>query len=683
MAAKPEKMTDEQLLALVDGEFDEALGAPGGSISNERAEAWSYYLSEPLGNEVDGQSSVVTSDVADVVDGIMPSLLRLFTTADNLVSFDPVGPEDEPAAEQESDYVNYVFFKQNPAFEIMHSWFFDALVQKNGIVKAWWDESEIVTTESYQGLSEEELGQLLDDEELEPIEREEREAEDVIEIATPAGVGQQVVKVTVHDVTFRRVSKRGRCRVANIPPEEYRISSDARSLDPSQARMVGHEREVTRSELIEMGFDKDLVDSLPSQESTLATPEDTARRNKSDEQQEGPRDRSQDRILLREAYIWVDYDGDGRSELRQIFAAPGKLLSNEPADRQPFHVICPHPLPHKHFGRATAEKVKDVQKVSSTLLRQTLDNLYHANNPGHAVWEQGIGEHTLDDLLTTQIGGVKRFARPVGESWAPIAVPFVAGSTFPMLEYWDKVKRDRTGISSDGEGLSPEALKNIQQSVLANAVDLSKMKIEAIARIFAETGIKSLFLNIHELLLKHQDKAQVVKLRNEWVKVDPRSWRTRLDMTVNIGLGIGTREQNLLHLNAIWEKQKEIVAAGGLGSLVSLRNLFNTAAELVKNANRKQPSMFFTDPGDTPIPQQGDPAAAQQAQLVQAQLQLAAEELRLQSEKNALQHQREVARLQQDREAEQNRVMVEMEKIATKLTELELGFRQNVPGAKV
>lgn len=680
------KMTDEELQSLVDAEFTAAMGMSGGEISRERAKAWDFYMARLLGNEVEGQSQVVTSDVADVVDSIMPSLLRIFTTADNLIDFDPVGKEDVPQAQQESDYVNHVFFKKNDAFLILYSWFFDALVQKNGVVKAWWDESEIVTTETYQGLNETELAELMDDEELEALEQDKRIGETVIELPTPDGVQQIIGPDTVYDVEFRRVSKGGRVCVENVPPDEYRISADARSVDPSGARMVGHEREVTRSELLDMGFDKSIVDDLPAHGGDLLRNEEQiARRDKTDEQNDATRDPSQDKILLREAYIRVDYDGDGRAELRQVFTAGSELLSNEEADRQPFHVISPQPLPHKHFGRATAEKVMDIQEVNTTLVRQILDNLYHSNNPSHAVWEQGIGDNTLDDLLSTRVGSIKRFARPVSESYQSISVPFTAGQTFPMLEYWDKAKRDRTGVSSDGEGLSPEALKNIQQSVLANAVDMSKMKIEAIARIFAETGLKSLFRHIHELLLKHQKKAEIVRLRNEWVQVDPQAWRSRLDLTVKIGLGIGTREQNLLHLNAIWEKQIGIVQAGGFGSLVSPMNVYNTCAELVRNANLKDPTMFFTPVEEIPPQGGGEQEKMLQAQiqLAQQQMQLEVQKLQLGQQKDAAAHQREVAKLQQTAKEHGDKMTVEMEKLANQLTDMELEYGQNVPGAKV
>ncbi len=641
------QMDDRQLLSVIDYEFRNSMGAESGEISTERAKAWNYYLSKTLGNEVEGSSQVVTSDVADVVDSIMPSLLRIFTTADNLCDFDSVSKEipssvagnqqalqaaireiteDDKKAQQESDYVNHVFFKENPAFYILFVWFFDALVQKNGIVKAWWDDSETVTTESYVGLSLDEVSTLLDDPELEPVERAERIQETVDEATG------QLVEKEVHDIEFRRVSKLGQVRVENVPPEEYRISSDARVLDPSAARMVGHEREVPRSDLLSMGFDPEVVEDLPTQGEYQSDEESIARYDREDEHLDNAHDPSQEMVTLREAYIKVDYDGDGRSELRQVFTAGGHVLSNEPADRQPFHVICPQPLPHKHFGRATAEKVMDVQDIQTTLLRQVLDNLYHTNNPSHAVWEQGIGENTLDDLLTARVGSVKRFARPVGESYAPLTVPFTAGATFPMLDYFEKVKRDRTGISSDGEGLDPDSLKNIQQSVMASANDLGRMKVEAVARIFAETGLKTLFLHIHELLLKHQNKAKVLKLRNEYVPVNPQEWRTRRNMTVNIGLGVGSRESKLVHLEAIWNKQSEMVQGGGMNLTVTPQNLYQTAAEIVKNADLRNPQKFFTDPGQQLAPPPSD--QQQELEKMQAEIEQRRQQLDAQRQQN-------------------------------------------------
>jgi hypothetical protein len=677
------KLTDDELGALIDAEFEQAMGTDGGEISTERAKAWDYYLSKPIGNEIEGESAYVTSDVADSVDGAMTSLLKIYTTEDNLVMFDPVGPEDVDAAEQESDYANYCFFKQNPAYLILYTWFFDALVQKNGIVKSWWDESEEVTTERYQGLNDQEVAGLMEDPELEAIERDSREVQAPVEVP---GMGMVMVPQTVHDIKFRRTTKKGRVRVENVPPEEYRISSDARSLDPSKARMVGQERLIKRSDLLAMGFDAKVVEDLPAYDNLDDSPEKQARRDVSDDDTGSPLDSSQDEILVREGYVRVDRDGDGKAELLQVFRAGGKNLEIEDADSQPFAVLSPQPLPHKHFGRAMAEKVMAGQEISSTLVRQVLMNLYHTNNPGDVIWEQAIGENTLDDLLTRRVGSHVRVTRPVGESIAPRTVPFTAGATFPMLEYFDKVKRDRTGVQSTSDSLSPEALKHVQTTALAPVMERGMAGIETIARTFAETGIKSLFLRIHELNRKHQQKAQVVRLRNKWVQVDPSDWRTRYDMTVNIGLGIGTREQNLLHLNAIWEKQQQMVGTGQMNLTVTPQNLYNTAKEFVKNAKLKGAELYFKDPGQQMGPppnpeqiklqQQQQALAAQEQQIDQRRQQLDAQKAQLETQQMQLEHQRELAELKRKTDADKDKWAIEQEKLKNELLEIRLKYSQ-------
>ena len=679
------------------------MGKEGHEVSQERARAWNFYLSKPLGNEVDGLSKALTTDVADVVDGIMPSLLRIFTQVDNLANFDPVGPEDIDAARQESDVVNHTLFKKNPAFLIFHTWFMDALISKNGICKAYWNDYEYVCSESYENLTEQELQLLMDDEELEPESQSERTEEIIVPTPTPMGMMPMKQQVTYYDVEFKRTEKKGHACVEPVPPEEYRISADSHNLDPCSARFVGHEREVTRSDAIEMGFDKDVVMDLPTSGVPTTSGEERAARRDRAEEDEGTQasdDPAMEKILLREGYIKVDYDKDGVAELRQVFTCGNKLLSNEPCDRQPFHVLTPKPLPHKHFGRSVAELVMDIQELNTTLLRQALDNLYATNMPGHAVWELGMGEDTLDDLLTTATGRVVRFSRPVQESYQPMTIPFTAQYAFQAMELFDKFKRDRTGITQESEGLSPEALKNIQTTVLSQAIDVARGKVECIARIFAETGLKSLLLHIHELLQKHQDKPEIIDLRGTFVEVDPREWRKRTAMTVTVGLGLGTTSQNLLHLESIWAKQKDIVAAGGMGTLVTPHNVYQTAAAFVKNANLKNPALYFTDPGPEMSgkeDQKDDPAIAVQMEAVKVerernqvtaqknQVEAQQKMMDMQQKQQDLQaaHAREIEKLTNESEARQDRMHIEMEKIRNQITELELKYATNVPGSRV
>lgn len=684
-------LTDEQIVNLVNAEFSTAIGNPGGQLSRERADAIDYYLSKPFGDDDeddDSRSKVVTSDVSDAVDGIMPTLLRIFTTADNIVSFDATGVEDEEQAEQESAYISHIFFNRNESFEILFFSMFDALLKKTGIIKAWWDDAEEITTETYEGLSEDEFLSFMEDDELALEKSTTRKAETIDEVSG------QIVNADVRDVTFIRTNKVGRVRVECVPPDEYRISKDSRSLNPSGARMVGHEREVTRDELLEMGFDEKLIRELEPAPLDNST-ERQARKDKTDDNRDRPKspDKSQDIFVLREAYMKIDADQDGRAELMQIFSVGEKLLAKERADRQPFHMLCPQPLPHKHVGRSSAERVMDVQRVTSVLLRQVLDNLYQTNNPGHAVWEQGLGDTTMSDLLTRQVGSVTRFRRPIPESYAPMKVEFTAGQTFPMLEYFEKVKRDRTGINSDAEGLTPDALKHIQTTVLAQAVDMSRMKIEMIARIFAETGFKSLFRHLRELVRKHQTKVDIFKLRGVYVKVKPTDWRERKDMTVHVGLGIGTREQNLMHLESIWDKQKQMAEGGGMNLTVTPKNFFNTAAEIVKNANLKEPGIFFTDPGS----QQAPPPSDERQQLEQMQVQLQQRQqqldeqrqqldiakLNLERERDQFKRRHEMQELERKREKDRDDFFLQFEELKNKLTEMELKFSADVPGSRV
>ena len=663
-------LTNDQIKSLVNHEFENSIGIPGSDITEERARAYDYYLRKLYGWEEEGDSKIVTSEVSDVVDGQLTSLMRIFSSDTNLVEFEPQGAEDIQAAEQESLYLRYWFFKRNPAFQILFFWFFDALVQKVGYVKQFWDTSDRVTVETYEGLSDLEALDLMDDKELEPIEREERWGEYVDPMSG------QLVDGTVHDIKFHRTKSRGAICIENVPPEEMRISKDARSLDPGKARMVGQEREdLTRQDLLDMGFEKKKVMELPAIKPSIDSSVKAARRDKSDDDGDQPSsvDKTQELVgVFREAYMTIE------GELKQVFLCNDVLLEVNDIDRQPFHALCPHPLPHKHVGEASAEKIMDLQLSNSTLIRQIMMNLYHTNNPGKTVWEQAMSENTMSDLLTRRVGRVVRVRRPVGEAVADDIVPFTAKESFPMVEYFDKKKAERSGVSMDTEGLGPDALKNIQQSVMAEANDIKRMKVELIARIFAETGIKSLFLHMHELLLKHQQDVDVVRLSNQFVPVNPKDWNTRYDMTAVIGLGIANRDRNLVHLNAIWEKQGQLVEGNQMNLTVTPKNLFNTAAEIVRNANIGKPvEMFFTDPGEQKAPPPTDQQIEVQKQQLQVQQmqeqnkaqknQLDLQKIQLDAQEQQLRQEREMFKLQEQREQRLDNLSIANEKLRNEL----------------
>lgn len=625
-------MDKTELKSIIQREINDSAGYIGGDLSDQRTQAMDYYLGEKFGNEEEGRSQVVSRDVADTIEWIKPSLLKTFAASDQAVRFDPVGPDDEEQAEQETDYCNHVFYKENEGFLVLYTWINDALLQKNGIVKVYWDETEEVTREAYRGLDDDELVKLLQDPELEPVEHEEEQALSVVQ--TEQGPVEQ--PVTVHNVVFRRTRKKGQVKVEPVPPEEFLINRDHNSLTVHDAAFVAHKVEKRVSDLIEQGYSRKLIESLPSDDSKGDTTEEIARNHLSDESTSTTRnDLSMRKVRVYECYIRVDYDGDGIAELRKVTYAGNEILDNEECDRIPFEAITPVILSHKFFGLSIHDLVNDIQLIKSTLWRGMLDNLYLTNNPQVEAAE-GVN---LDDLLVRRPGGVVRSRVP--GSVNTLDVPFVAGASFPMLEYLDTVRHQRTGISENMMGQN-QAMLNDTAHGIERLMSAAEARVELIARIFAETGIKGMFRQIHELLQKHQDKPKVVKLRNKWVPIDPREWRVRMSMTAKVGLGTGDRLKMAQAMGEVLGMQEKLMAGGADGVLVTHKNIYNAVNDYAKFQGLNDAQGYFTDP-ESPEAQQALQAKSQQPPnpLIEAEKIKAEANMQTDKMREEMKHQRE------------------------------------------
>ena len=338
-------------------------GYTDSDIQQSQDQALDYYYGRPYGNEIDGSSSVVTREVMEVIDWEMPSLLRVFVSGDRVVEFKPVGPEDEEQAQQESDVVNHTIMEENDGFLIFHDWFKDALLQKNGYVKVYWDEEEDVKTETYENLDDFSLAQLLDDDEVEPVEYSPRVGDE------PVALG--MAPMSYHDIKIKRTKKMGRIVIENLPPEEVKVSRTARSIIMDDLDLVCHEAPKKASDLIEMGYSKELVDTIPTYdtESTTYDLDDARSYHDSDEDLDDPVDDSMREVLLSECYLRIDYDGDGVAEYRRVLLAGDHVLENEEFDSCPIVCLTPNRMPHKHTGMSDADKVMDLQLINSTIIR--------------------------------------------------------------------------------------------------------------------------------------------------------------------------------------------------------------------------------------------------------------------------------------------------------------------------
>ena len=590
-------MDENKLKSIIESEIDNALGFIETDTTDERQKALEYYLREPYGNEIEGKSAIVTGEVAEVVDGALPQLIRVFTSSDNVVEFQPVSDGDEPFAKQATEYCNWVFYKENDGFLILHNWFKDALLQKTGVVKAYWDNKQDVTKEKYENLSDDELLMLMQDQEFEVISQET--IENSIEVIDPMTGMPAVDPMTgmpmmqtnrTHNVKIKKTVNKGSVVVENIPPEEFLISKRAKTIEDSP--FVAHRRQMTRSELIAMGFDRKIVEGLSAGDTLEFSPERIARYTRGEEPNSmGSQDESMEIIEVYECYIKTDYNNDGIAELRRVVYASHEILEDMDCDYVPFHSICPIPIPHKFYGQSLADRALDLQLIKSTVVRQMLDNLYLTNNYRVGAVE---GQVNLDDLLTSTAGGVVRIKNP--NAIVPMTVQSNVAQSFPMLEYLDGIQARRTGVSDSQNGIDPNILQNVTAAAVSAMSQASAGKLELIARIFAETGVKSLFKGILQLLCKYQDKERVIRLNGKFIPFNPREWNDQYNVSINVGLGTGTRQEQLATMQMILSKQEEIIQGYGLSNpLVSIKQYRDTLAKFINMAGFKDATAFMNE----------------------------------------------------------------------------------------
>jgi len=642
-----EKITEEELVTRIRGEITDSLGYMGDTISTQREMAMKYYYGLPFGNEVEGRSQFVDSTVQDTIEWIKPSLMRIFASGDEMVKFSPHGPEDVKMAEQATDYVNYVFTKDNSGWQILYSWFTDALLSKNGIVKIWWDDYEEEEREEYNGLDEVGLQALLMDDGVEVLEHTENLAED---------------NVVYHDVVIKRTSYDGRIKIENVPPSEFLISREAKDLQ--EARFVCHRVLKTLSELREMYPDEDIEpgDLGGGGDNMTAFSSERLERyafDKSAQYWEGWgggddfNDESLRTYWLYESFLQTDYNGDGISELRKVCTVGSKVLANEEIDSIPFVSITPIKIPHKFFGLSVADLVMDLQLMKSTLTRNLMDNMYNQNFGRYAVIE---GQANLDDLLTQRPGGVVRIKAPGAVT--RLDTPTLEPYSFEMLKYIDSVRESRAGVSKYSQGMNENALTSHTTATAVTAVmTAAQSRVELIARNFAETGVKDLMITIYELLLKNQDKQRMIMLRNEWVPVRPTAWKDKADCTVSVALGQGDKDQQMAHLSQMLQFAGQSMS-GGL-RIVTEQNMYNLGAALVKAMGFQNVNDFLTDPS-----QQQPQGPSPQEQMAQTELQIKKGELDVKVAETQIKQQKvqlDAAKLQADTAMKAAEIQLESE----------------------
>ena len=648
-------MDDYQLNSIVSSEITDALNHFDSEFSQERIRAMDFYLGEPFGNEVEGRSSVVSTEVADTVEAIMPNLMRVFTANDKYVRFSPRTAEDMERAEQVSDYVNYIINHDNEGYKILYNWFKDALLFRLGIVKYFYEEEENVTEEEYNGLDENELAVLLANPDVEVVEQQETVLNSYME-----DDGTVVPLESSYDLSVRVTERKGKIKVINVPPEEFLVNRRATSLE--DAYFVAHRTTMTVSDLVAMGYDREEVEAHAGL-SDLDVDEERTNRFQDLEANTGTdaADPTLREVVYYECIMKVDYDGDGIAERRRICAIGSEgthILHNEPFDHVPFAVVSPVLMPHRLIGRSIYDMTEDLQVIKSTLMRQYLDSVYTSTLPRMVAVE---GQVNLDDLLEGTAGGIIR-ARQPGMVQAISGTP-VGGEVRPLMDYLDNIKEQRTGMSKASQGLDANALQSTTASAISATVRGAQVKLESYARTMAETGVKSLFKGILHLVTKYDNKPRIVRLRNNFVPIDPREWTSEFDVVVQVGLGTADDEQKIAFLTQIAAKQEQILMQLGPNNpVVSMAQYVNTLRSIAEIGGFKDADQFFGSPQQIQMmqqqqaqqPPQPDPAVAMKQQQMEAELALKREKMQadIQLERERMTMEMELRRQELQAEAE-------------------------------
>jgi hypothetical protein len=624
-------------------------------LTPDRAAAAREFRGDPFGNEQKGRSAVVSTDVRDTILGILPSVMRIFAGPDRTVEAVPRNNSQVAAAEQATDYLQYVATEDNPGFAIHYGWWQDALLKRLGIVKWWWENVERTTTADLYDVTPEQLGLL----QQEPGVEYEIEGE-----GSTTGL---------LDCRVTRSTSEGVARYMLVPPEEFLYSRGSRTID--QARMVGHRRVITVSEAFEAGVAdwETLVEHAGPDASLELNDEEIARRSREEtthlDEDGNPLDEASLKILVVESFIRMDMAGDRRLRMYRFWSIGSSLhlvdSAGEEVEDRPFATFCPFPEPHAIVGQSMRDLTKDIQRIKSAVLRGNVDSLGLALMPRTWYVESQVNPK---DLFNSELGAVIRVRSPgmLGE----FTHSYVGKETYPLLEYMDSVKEQRTKQTKASNGLDADALQSSTKAAVAATLSGAQAGIELLARIFAESE-RTLFKGLYRLVKRHQNAARMVRLRGQFVEIDPRPWDEAMDFRITVALGAGATEDKIALLAMVKQDQDQLLAAmGPANPMVGLDQARYTRARILELSGRRDVDSFYKpitpeqvaqiEQQVTSTPPPPNPALA----IAEAEMQIAREKMQMDAQKTMMEHQLKQEQMRQDFEL--------------KTRELELKYQTNI-----
>lgn len=633
-------------------------------LSDPRAKATDYYNAKPFGNEEEGRSQYIDTSVRDTIQAMMPSLMRVFFGSERAVELVSKRAEGAAGAEQATETIQHIFSNENNGFLQTHSALQDGLTRKLGVFTWGYEATPHREQHTFDAATPEQLALLAAEEGVAITEQRPR----------PDGMV---------DVTYDRVESDGRIRIYAVPGEEFIFTREARG--PDDALLVAHMTEKSRSALLEMGVSAEDLDAHGAPGSELNdTSEEIARREANqepggagDDPEAGPENA---KILYVRAFTPMDVDGDGIAELREICTIGPTYhpVKNERAEDVPFSVFSPRPEAHTMVGQSIADATMDMQRTKSMVVRSMLDSLALAIHPRTAYVE---GQVSAADVMSTVIGDPIRM-RTMG-AVQEFTHTFVGKEAFPVLGYFDDVIERRTGQNKGAAGLDADALQSTTKGAVDAAVSSSQAQVELLARIFAETAMKPMFRGVYKLLVQHQPRKRVMRLRGQYVEVDPRTWDADMDVEVRVALGAGFTEQRIQSLMAIKETQEGILQMlGPQNPIVTLGQYSHTLRVLTELVGHRDAKQFFNElpPDWQPPPTPPQPSPEEQLvqleqQKAQIQMQQKQAEMQMKERELVVKQQMQAQELTFKSELEQRRLEHQMA-LETRKLDMEMALKE-------
>ena len=628
-ASAKDGMDDDELLAILKAEEYDASSYYTSELARDQADAMDRYYGAPYGNEIKGRSSITTHDIEDTINWMLPDLMRVFMSADDLITVVPNSAEDEDNCDPAAQYLQHILFSDNQGATIIHDFAFDGLLQRIGVLSVMWEDPEPLPVAIMENVPAAQLERIMANPEYEILEQEQVEGdEDDEPVQQPSGqpgqpaMGQALVPagptplqpqaMPSFNLKVQKTPKIGRVKIDNVPPEELALSRRARAF-PSRQRGTSKSADYCRRK--QERYLADVMKEFPDSKAELEMTgsDNVARQDDQDTDQrvlarfqnesisvgqDSANHAKRKKVDFYTEYLWIDFDGDGTVELRRIMRVGDTILENVAVDDCEFKTWSPIRVAHKAIGRSVADTIIDLQRIRTTIMRLLLDSLSQSLVPRTAVNTDMIDEEGIDDLLDADIGGVVRVRGDVRSALSPLVAPDVSAPAMTALEYIDQNAEQRSGVSRHAQGIAPDAITKT-----AAGIDMLQSaageRIELVAR-WLGLALEDVLARCLQLVIAHQDGARWVKINGQPMDIDPTSWSDDMAVKIHVGMGGASRQTQLANLSAIAMKQEQaILQAGPQNPVCSVVHLVHTYSRMTEIMGFKDASKFWNDKQQT------------------------------------------------------------------------------------